>query len=87
MLKHKVFSHSLGARIIRIEAVFIGQLNVELLARRERSLVKSLELVDVIIAENSRLVYQLNHFIYRVRLKVSHCVMPWNKVLPSGFSK
>ena len=57
MLELKVPPHSLSARIIRFGAVLTGQPIVELFARRERSLVKLLELVDVVVAENSLLLY------------------------------
>ena len=57
MLKLKVRQHSLSTRIIRFRAVITGQPIIELFARRERSFVKSLELVNLIIAENSLLLY------------------------------
>ena len=87
MLELKVTPHSLGTRIIRFGAVLTGQPIVELFARRERSLVKSLELVNVIVAKNSLLLYQLNHFINCVWIKVPHCVVKKEEVLPSGLSK
>ena len=87
MLELKVPPHSMGTRIICFGAVLTGQPIVELLARRKRGFIKSLELVNVIVAENSLLFYQLNHFIRCVLIKVSHCVMQKEKVLPSGLSK
>ena len=75
MLELKVPPHWLGTRIICFEAVLTGQPIVELLARRERGFIKSLEIVDVIVAENSLLLYLLNHFIRCIRIKVPHCVV------------
>ena len=87
MLELKVPPHSLGTRIICFKAVLAGQPIVELLARRERGFIKSLELVNIIVAENSLLLYQLNHFIRCIRIKVPHCVVKKEEVLPSGLSK
>ena len=49
--------------------------------------VMSLELVDVIVAENLLLLYKLNHFISRDLIKVSHFVMQKEEVLLSRLSK
>ena len=56
MLELKVFSHSLGARILHFGAILTSQPIVKLSASRERSIVMSLKLVDVIVVENSLLL-------------------------------
>ena len=66
MLKIEICSHSLSARINSFGAALTGQPIVELLASRKRSYVKSLELVDVILAKHFFLLYQQNYFIFRV---------------------
>lgn len=66
MVKLEIFLHSLGKRKICFEAVLTGQTIVKLFSRQERSFVKSLILVDVVVAENFFLLYYLNHFICRV---------------------
>ena len=87
MLQLKVPPHSLGRGMIHFRAVLTGQPIVELLASWERNFVKSLELVDVIVAEHLLLLYQLNHFINLIRIKVSHCSMQKEVFLPSGLCK
>ena len=59
ILNSKVFPHSLGASIIRFGALFTCQSTEELSSRLKLSLSKSLELVDVVIAEHSFLLDQL----------------------------
>ena len=57
MLKLKVPPNSLGTRKIRFRAVLTGQPIVELLTRWKRGFIESLELVNVIVAVNSLLLY------------------------------
>ena len=77
MLEFKLPLHSLGGRIICFRAVLTGQALVKLLARRERNFVKSLEPVNVIVAEHSLLLDQLNHLICRVHRKFR--IVSWRR--------
>ena len=87
VLNFKVPPHSLGSRKIRFGALITGQSIEELSGRRKLSFIKSLELVDVVIAKHAFQLGQLKHLICYIRNKVLNCLVQIDEIMPPGLCK